>query len=187
MADSDTTTQTTQTTQTTEANGAPPEAPEQPQSPDELGDAGKRAIAAERKLRSEAEKAAKASQAELDKLRSQTMSEQEKAVSAARDEGRLATLKEVGVKLVEADIRVAAAGRPVDLDALIEGVDASKFLDADGNPDREAIAGWVDRVAPQPEPASAPTPELGARRRGPVNTGLSGDPLESDLRRKLGM
>src|SRR5687768_12689074 len=69
----------------------PPEGTTPPTPPPEaeaLGDAGKKALSEERAARKAAEKAARDAQAELDRLRQASMSDQEKAVAAARLEGR---------------------------------------------------------------------------------------------------
>lgn len=89
---------------------------------------------------------------ELEALKAKSMSELELAVDAARKEGRAEATAEYGGRLAEASIRVAAAGRPVDVDALLEGIDASKFLDASGDPNTKAITAWMDKVAPLSDP-----------------------------------
>lgn len=93
-------------------------------------------------------KANAAAARELDALKQSSMTEQQKAVEAAKAETRTEVMREVGGKLAHAAIRVAASGRSVDVDALLEGIDASKFLDDHGDPDTKSIAAWVDRVAP---------------------------------------
>ena len=126
---------------------------------------------------------------ELETLRQSSMNETEKAVAQARAEARTEALREVGGKLAEAAIRVAAAGRNVDVDALIEGVDASKFLDADGDPDTKAITAWVDRVAPAVDESDKPSVKrdlgLGARG-GRTTAALNGGELEQALRNAVG-
>lgn len=102
---------------------------------------------------------------ELEKLKQSTMNETEKAVAQAKADARAETLREVGGKLAEASIRVAAAGRNVDVDALIEGIDASKFLDAEGDPDTKAISAWVDKVAPASDSTVTPKRDLGLGAR----------------------
>jgi hypothetical protein len=87
---------------------------------------------------------------ELEALRRSQMSETEKAVDAAKAEARTAALRELGGKLVDAELRAAAAGRTVDVDALLEVVDRSRFLTDDGDVDRKALGAWVDRIAPAP-------------------------------------
>jgi hypothetical protein len=133
-------------------------------------------------------KANSAAAKELEQLRQQSMTDQEKAVAAAVAEARTATLREVGTKLVAAELRVATAGRGLDVDALLEGVDPSRFIDDEGEPDRASIAKWVDRIAP-PDPDGTPrVPDLGqgARSNGEAMA-LNGDPLMRELKSKLGI
>lgn len=103
---------------------------------------------------------------ELETLRQSTMTETEKAVNMAKVEARTEVLREVGGKLAEAQVRVAAAGRNVDVDALIDGIDASKFLDANGDPDTKAIGAWVDKVAPADASGIPTKRDLGLGARG---------------------
>lgn len=103
---------------------------------------------------------------ELEQLKQSSMNETEKAVAAAKAEARTEALREVGGKLAEASIRVAAAGRNVDVDALIEGIDASKFLDDAGDPDTKAITAWVDKVAPAGDDKAPVRRDLGLGARG---------------------
>lgn len=112
-------------------------------------------------------KANAAAAKELETLKQSSMTEQQKAVEAAKGEARTETLREVGGKLAEAAIRVAAAGRQVDVDALLEGIDASKFLDDNGDPNAKAITAWVDRVAPADDGTKPPPKrDLGLGARG---------------------
>lgn len=108
---------------------------------------------------------------ELEKLRQSTMNETEKAVSQAKLEVRTEVLREVGGKLAEAQVRVAAAGRNVDVDALIDGIDASKFLDVNGDPDTKAITAWIDKVAPATDDGTGGKQrDLGLGARGTQQT-----------------
>lgn len=126
---------------------------------------------------------------ELEQLRQSSMNETEKAVAQAKVEARTETLREVGGRLAESAIRVAAAGRPVDVEALIEGIDAARFLDDDGEPDTKAITAWVDRVAPAVDDSDRPAPrrDLGLGARGQAAPALNGDPLEQALKTALGI
>lgn len=136
------------------------------------------------------EQQAKANLKELDQLKAKSMTDQERAVEAAKIEGRGEALREVGGKLAEAAIRVAAASRSVDVDALLEGVDASKFLDENGDPNTKAITAWVDRVAPPVDDSAKPSPkrDLGQGARGDQQAAaLNGDPLLRDIKSKLGI
>lgn len=124
---------------------------------------------------------------ELEQVRQSSMSDVEKAVAIARAEERAAVLREAGTRLVDAEVRAALTGRPVDAAALLEGLDRSRFLNDDGDPDVKAIQAWVDRIAPQTEP-KAPSFDLGQGARGDApNVALNGDPLYRDLINKLGV
>jgi len=93
-------------------------------------------------------KANAAAAKELESFKLASMSEQEQAVAQARTEGEQAALLKVGSRLVDAEVRVAAAGRNADIDALLEGLDRTKFLTDEGEPDVDAIKAWVERIAP---------------------------------------
>lgn len=110
---------------------------------------------------------------ELETVRASTMSETEKAVAEAKAAGRTEALREASGKLVLAEMRAAAAGRSTDIDALADGVDPTRFLDADGDPDRDAIVAWVDKVAPAGT-GSGRVPDLGQGARGGQQS--TGDP-----------
>lgn len=100
---------------------------------------------------------------ELEELKQRTMTDQEKAVEAAKAEGRLEALKVTGARLVDAEVRAAAAGRKVDVAALLDGLDRSRFIGDDGEPDTDAIKAWVEKVAPE---AASGKPDLGQGSRG---------------------
>lgn len=125
--------------------------------------------------------------AELEQLRAQSMTDQEKAVEQARAEARAEALQEAGRGRAVDAIRAAAAGRPVDVEALIEAVDTTQFLGETGEPDRAAIDAWVSRVAPE---RNAETRDFGQGARGVPESdqrSLNGDPLLRDLKSKLGI
>lgn len=149
----------------------------------------------ERRAKENAKKARDnaAAAAELTKLREAAMSEQEKAVAAALETGRAEGLKAGSTKLAGAEIRAALAGRSVDADALLEGLDLAHFVDDTGEPDREAILAWVERVAPTPEapdPMAQAFPDIGQGQRTDAaaakNSALNGDPLLAALKSKVG-
>lgn len=124
---------------------------------------------------------------ELEALRAQSMTDQERAVAEARSEARAAAIAEVGKDRAADAIRAAAAGRPVDVEALVEGIDPARFLGDDGAPDRDAIDQWVARVAPE-RPATGT--DFGQGARGVPESdqrSLNGDPLLRDLESKLGI
>lgn len=180
MADATTTDATS--TETTEVTTT-----EQTQIAPDLGDGGKAALDAERRARREAEKQAKAATAELQKLQDANMNEVDRALAAAKAEGRTEALREAGVRLVDAEVRASATGRGVDTDALLEGLDRIKFLDAEGDPDRDAIQAWVDRVAPLGEERTKDGfPDLGQGTRSTAPA-LGSDPLTQTLKNMLGV
>lgn len=133
---------------------------------------------------------------ELEEFRQSQMSEQEKAVAEAIARARADTLAEVGSALVDAEVKTAAAraaadGRQIDADALLEGLNRSAFLTEDGKPDSDAIAKWIDRIAPKAEAPQEPKapmfPDLGQGARGKQDMALNGDPLLRDVKAKLGI
>lgn len=88
-------------------------------------------------------------QRELEKLRTASMTEQEKLVAEAEQRGKAAALAGAGARLARAEIRAAAAGR-VDkqaLDGFLEYADLTKFVGADGEPDAKAIEAAVGKLA----------------------------------------
>lgn len=124
---------------------------------------------------------------ELEKLREQSMTDQERAVAEAAAKARADALAEVAGERVADAIRAVAAGRVADVDALIDGINPGRFLDDNGTPDREAIGGWLDKVAPAPQEPTAPTfPDLGQGARGGQPMALNGDELENALRKAVG-
>jgi hypothetical protein len=143
----------------------------------------------ERKLKRKVEDQNKRNMTELEKLQAASLSDQEKAVAAAvkaaQDEVRTGTLREVGHRLVDAEVRAAAAGRAVDVDALLEGLDRSRFLGDDLEPDTAAIRAWVDRVTPKRD-ASGFDIGQGARGDGNGAGGLGQSDFERALLAKVG-
>lgn len=85
---------------------------------------------------------------ELEQLRRESMSEQERAIAEARDSARSEVMQEVSGRLVDAEIRSAAANRPINVDVLVDSIDRSKFLDDEGNVDRDAVSSFLDQLAP---------------------------------------
>lgn len=112
-------------------------------------------------------KANAAAAKELEQFKQQAMTDTEKAVETARLEGRTEGAKSASERIARAEIRAAAAGRNVDVVALLEGVDATRFLDDDGEPDTKAINAWMDRIAPVgDDPKPKPRVPTGTRDTG---------------------
>lgn len=125
---------------------------------------------------------------ELEQLRQQSMTEQEKAVEQARTEARMAALAEVGGRLVDAAVRVASAGRLDDaaVGVLLDGLDRSKFLGSDGEVDEKAVASFVNGIAPsKQEPTPPGFPDLGQGARGQKVSGGPADDFAQFLTGQL--
>lgn len=144
----------------------------------------------ERQNAKDAEKARKALEKELNDLRQQSMTDTEKAIDQARAEARTSALAEAGGKIARAEIRAAAAGRLDQgaLDVLLDGIDLTKFLDANGDVDVERVQSFMDGIAPKQENNGSTFVDLGqGARGGNANMALNGDPLEASLKAKLGI
>lgn len=89
-----------------------------------------------------------------DKFVEESKPEQEKALSAARQEAEQAAYQkargEFGGKLVQAHIQAAAAGRLPEgaVTALVAGVDTSRFLTEAGDVDTVKVTSFIDGIAP---------------------------------------
>lgn len=129
---------------------------------------------------------------ELEQLRQQSMSDQEKAVAEAKAEGRAEAMAAAMGKLAAAEIRAAAAARlsAEQLEVLIEATNLAVFVGEDGEIDRDKIQRFVDGIAPLPTEETAPPgfPDLGqGARGGSSSVGLGSDPLLRDLKSMLGI
>jgi hypothetical protein len=119
------------------------------------------ALAEERRLRAEDRK-------QLDQLRRDGMSEAEKAIAKAREEGKAEAAQEHAQELAAAEFRAQAAGRISNPDAALAVLDLAKLL-KDGKPDKTAIGKLVDQLAVVPPPPG----KVPAGPRDPGN--LNGD------------
>lgn len=127
-------------------------------------------------------KANAAAAKELEDVRKASMSETEKAVAEAKALTRAEVLAEVGSTLVDAEVRAALAGRTVDVDAVLDGLNRVRFLGDDGQPDRDEIVAWVDRIAPKSETAVRSL-DMGQGARGQA---VIGEDMNTLLRRAAG-
>ena len=122
---------------------------------------------------------------ELEELRKQHESDQDRAVREARESARSEVLAELGSARVADAFRVAAAGRGLDVDEVLDGINLAKFMGEDGNPDRDAVQAFVDRISPAQETAP---PDLGQGARGGQQVpGLNSSQLQKDLEAALGI
>ena len=149
-----------------------------------------RAREAERKAK-QAETQAKQATAELEQLRTASMSEQERAVATARAEGRAEALKVATERLLKAEVRALAAGVLADPDDAIHLLDLSSYEpDSDGGFDSKAIQADLKKLVAA-KPYLSPAPGNGASEGGPrgdrLQQPLGSDPLEQTLRDALGI
>lgn len=107
---------------------------------------------------------------QLEKLKASQMSEQEKAVAAAKAEGSAEALKTVGVKLAAAELRSAAKDKGLNLADVADLFRVEQFVDENGDVDEKAIKATVDKLA---KIAPAPTP---GRSGAPLPGGSGGSP-----------
>lgn len=114
---------------------------------DGLGDAGKKAITEERKARATAERDAKAARDELDQLKKTYQTDQEKALDAAKTEGRNEALSTANQRIVRAEVKAVASGKTIDPDAVVALLDLSQFkVDDNGDVDAKAISSAIDEL-----------------------------------------
>ncbi|MCC2279525.1 hypothetical protein LKL35_29445 [Streptomyces sp. ET3-23] len=125
------------------------EAPQPPETPAEAGPTDE--LEKWKRLSRENEKRWKQASKELEGVRHAQMTDQERAIEAAKAEARKAALAEVGTSLAEAEIRAqaAAAGVSVPTDYL----DLSRFVAEDGRADRERV---TELIASLPKPEVQP-------------------------------
>jgi hypothetical protein len=124
----------------------------------------------EARARADAKKAERAAQ-DADRLRKASMTDAERSVATAREEGERAGLAKASEALVTAHLEAALAHLDDgQREALVEGVNAARFLGDDGLPDKTAIRTWADRVAPKPTGGGQQFPNLGQGRRAPAKT-----------------
>ena len=106
------------------------------------------------------------------------MSEAERAVAAARDEGRAEARAEAAQALAAEVFRTAATGKLADPDAHLEVIDLAKLV-SDGQPNRRKINALVDRLAAQvPAPPQLP----GRVPAGPRQPAAEDDWMRAQLR-----
>lgn len=113
----------------------------------------------------------------LTEVERSSMSDIEKARAEAADKATTEAMSRMGGRLVAAEVKAAAAGRQVDVDALLEGIDVTRFLDDDGEPKVKDITSWLDRVAPVKATVAS---DLGQGARG----GPTKAPTMNDLIRR---
>lgn len=122
------------------APAGPPPAPPSPNG-DELAQL-KQALEAERRDRAEVQK-------QLDQLKQQGMTDAEKAIQAAKAEGRAEAAAEHAKALAAAEFRAQAAGKLANPEAALAALDLARLV-KDGQPDTKAIGQLVEQLAAVP-------------------------------------
>ncbi|PNE29802.1 hypothetical protein AF335_33075 [Streptomyces eurocidicus] len=111
---------------------------------------------------------------ELEQFRQSQMTDQEKALAQAREDGRRETLSELSPSLAEAEIRAQAAAAGVTVQT--EALDLTHFLGEDGRPDTDRIARFVAKG----DTVSAARPRLPQLMGAGYHRGGSGGTVSMD-------
>lgn len=122
-----------------------------------LGEAGQRALIREREVAAEARREAAALKAELETLRTSQMSDQDKAIKAAKAEGAAEVSAKFATQVLHSEVRVAAAGKLADPSDAVRLLDLARFKVADdGTVDSAAITSAIDELV-KSKPYLAPS------------------------------
>lgn len=94
---------------------------------------------------------------EYERLVTESQTQHERAVAEARRQGHAEALAAAGGQLVDQWFRAAAVGRLPEqsVDALLAGLDRSRFMNAQGGVDTDRVYALVNSVAPQSVSAPA--------------------------------
>jgi hypothetical protein len=166
----------------------PPAPPAPPAPAPPAGHGGDDDITRLRATLDQERQARKDAEVKLATAQQAAMTDQEKAVAAARAEGKAEAEGAASRRLAAAEFRVAASGRLANPDGALAALDLSKLVGKDGEPDRKAIAALVDQLAP-PQPqqtANGHVIPAGARTAAPAAAG-NGDWLRSVQRGPRGV
>lgn len=112
-----------------------------------------------------------------------SQTEQERAVVEARRQGRTEALSETGGQLVDQWMRAAANGRLPEegVNALLQGLDRSRFLKSDHSVDTDKVFAFVSTIAPASAAAPAATAEQGASAQQPAPAQVTAPPRGPDF------
>lgn len=144
-------------------------------------------LARERDRRQAAEREAKRTEAELAKLRESSMSDQEKAIEQARREARAEANGAFNKRLVQADVRAAAAGKLTDPEDAIRFLDLDTFaVNDDGETDKKAITAAVAQlVKDKPYLAAGATRPTGDADQGARGAGAGSSSMNDLIRNAI--
>lgn len=118
---------------------------------------------------------------ELEELRTEKMTEAERAVEAARKEGEEAATEKFSAKVAEASLRGALTGRGFQADEIedkLSFIDFTKFVTSDGEVDTEMVQRYLQEIAPQ-DNGNGAWPDLGQGNRGDSHNKRSGGSVDA--------
>lgn len=123
-----------------------------------------------------------------ERLEHESLTEHERDVEEAKKAAKAEAAAELIPELVEAAFerqsagRLNAAGKPIDVSAIVAGIDSKKYLGENGRPDAAKVKAYLDSIAPLPEkPSGPPTRGLGNRGLTPGAGGAAGTGAGADL------
>lgn len=93
------------------------------------------------------ERDAKKATRELEQVRKANQTEQERAIEAAKDEGRKSALVDAGQRLAAAEIKAALSNVVPDPKAIVEDLNLAKYVNDDGEVDEDAVKALRDKYA----------------------------------------
>ena len=118
---------------------------------------------------------------ELEELRTEKMTEAERAVEAARKEGEEAATEKFSAKVAEASLRGALTGRGFQADEIedkLSFIDFTKFVTSDGEVDTEMVQRYLQEMAPQ-DNGNGAWPDMGQGNRGDSHNKRSGGSVDA--------
>jgi len=127
----------------------------------------------------------KAKAARADELEQERLDDSEKALNAAREEGRQAALAEARPKLVESAFRGVAGQRHLpaqQIDTLWQGVNPQAFLTDTGEVDTDKVTNYLSAVTPAEDPNSGLYSTGGGHREQIKQTGREAGLAEAQKR-----
>lgn len=127
-------------------------------------------------LSHENEKRWQAASEELEQLRAERLTDQEKALVQARADARQEALSELASTLAEAEIRAQAATAGVTVQT--EYLDLAQFVGEDGRPDAERVAAFVSGQSAASAQPKFPQLMGAGHHRGGSSRVTSMDPTE---------
>jgi hypothetical protein len=105
------------------------------------------------------------------------MTDAEKAIAKAKQEGAAEARREAGLLVAAAEFRAIAQGKLADPAAALEVIDLAKFINDAGDVDKTELAKLVDKLA-----AALPSASPGKVPAGARGQAADGDFLRSVLR-----